>query len=279
MQINYQEFAERAVAYAERSGIQLDYSESSIEGVEMILGAYHEHRSEYSGDEGADTLWNIAVHFGIYLGETMLRMQLGEEGFEWYIDDGMPVLKKDAGTMVSPITKAHKRILNGPEDSVVSFCDVAFSLKDGKLPTGQVLRAVDVQLASGKTEENVLRRDIGAYIMLVEEGKEDFLILNSHDGYLQFYGVNDQFVAEIRVNLPNKDFRTFSVIDPGKEQRLQRISLVTPYGRFTPRERDVISLEQIRKAVWEYYRNLELEDFLKKVPHVETTEETKQYMG
>ena len=76
MDLNYQEIADRAAAHALKSGIILDYSEKSIAEVESILGEYYNHLAEYDGREGADTLWNIAVHYGIYLGETMLRLQL-----------------------------------------------------------------------------------------------------------------------------------------------------------------------------------------------------------
>lgn len=278
MELNYGEIADRAVAAAKDSNIVLDFSEESIEEVDAILGAYHEQLSAYEGEKGANTLWNIAVHFGIYLGETMLRLQLKEKGFAWYIDDGIPILKKDANE-ISPVTKAHKRILNGPEDNVKSFCDVAFMIADGKFPEKNVLRVVDVQLSSGAAIENVLRQEIDDYIMLVEEGKTDFVILSSQDGFLQFYGVNNQFVAEMRMNLQNNDFRTFSIIDKDKEHRTERVRLITPYGQFTPTQREVISLEQLKAAVRKYYENINTEDVVREIACVETTEETKKYMG
>lgn len=235
MDLNYQEIADRAAAHALKSGITLDYSEKSIGEVESILGEYYNHLAEYDGREGADTLWNIAVHYGIYLGETMLRLQLGEKGFAWYLDNGMPVLKNRTSVQISPITKAHKRMLNGPEDSVKSFFDVAILLADGKFPTKHVVhRAINVQLPSGQIIENVPYRDITPYIMMIEEGREDFLILESQDGFFQFYGIDNQFVAEVRVNLPKGDFQTYSIIDKEKEQQMERIRLSTPYGHFTP---------------------------------------------
>ena len=167
MDLNYQEIADRAAAHALKSGIVLDYSEKSIAEVESILGEYYNHLAEYDGREGADTLWNIAVHYGIYLGETMLRLQLGEKGFAWYMDNGMPVLKNRTSAQISPITKAHKRMLNGPEDNVKSFFDVAILFADGKFPTKHVVhRAINVQLPSGQVIENVPYRDITPYIMM-----------------------------------------------------------------------------------------------------------------
>lgn len=277
MDINYMEVADRAVAYAADSGIELDFSRESIAKVDDILEAYHEHLSEYDDEGGRKTLWNLAVHFGIYLGETMLRVSLQEKGFAWYINDGMPVLKKDNNELY-PITKAHKRILNGAGDSVKSFCDVGLMIADGKLETKQTHRAVDVETASGQIIQNVLYGDIGSCIDMIEDGKEDFMILNSHDGFLQFYGMDNRFVAEMRVNYANNDFRTFSFINREKETALERIVLETPYGRYTPMERDVVSYEQIKDIVRNYYKHPVCEDFLGTVDYVETTEETKRYM-
>lgn len=277
MEMNYDEVAGRAVAYAKKYHIDLDFTEKSIEAVDAILGAYFEHRLEYEGEDGADALWNIAVHFGIYLGETMLKIRLREKGYKWVLDDGLPVLQKDAQNQISPVTKAHKRILYGSEDSVKSFCDVAFAVANGEFPVKNVLRVVDVEEASGPTVENVLYQEIDEYIMLVEKGAEDFIILRSMDGFFQFYGVNNQFVAEIRVNFPNNDFRTYSIINKDKEHLTERITLITPYGTFTPTERQVVSLEVIRTVVRKYYENIETEDFLKEIPCEDTTEEIKRY--
>ena len=44
-------------------------------------------------------------------------------------------------------------------------------------------------------------------------------------------------------------------------------------------ERDVISFGQLSTVVREYYEKVMEEDFLKSVPYVDTTEETKRYMG
>lgn len=279
MDINYKEIAERTVAYAAQNNIQLDFSKESFEKVDDILEGYYEHLSEYQDEEGAKTLWNIAVHFGIYLGEALLQLQLAAQGYQWVIDDGLPILQKDAGNQISPITKAHKRILYGSADSVKSFCDVAFLVANGEFPTQKVHRSIDVELSTGQKAENVLYREIESYIQLVVEGKEDFLIMQSTDGFLQFYGVGDQFVAEMRVNLPDGDYHTYSLIDPEKMQHTERISLVTPYGRFTPTGREVLTLERLKSVVLKYYENIFEDDFLKNVSYIDTTEETKRLCG
>ena len=278
MDINYQEIAGRAVAYAAQNDIQLDYSRESFEKVDDILGSYYEHLSEYQDEDGAKTLWNIAVHFGIYIGEALLRIQLSDQGYKWVIDDGLPILQKDDQNQISPVTKAHKRILYGPGDSIKSFCDVAFLVGSGEVPTRKVHRSIDVELSSGKKAENVPYKEIDSYIQLIAEGEEDFLIMNSTDGFLQFFGVGDQFVAEMQVNLSDGDFRVYSFIDPDKMQQTERIALVTPYGRFTPTGREVLTLELLKTIVLKYYETIWEEDFLKKVAFIDITEETKEAM-
>ncbi len=68
MELNYKEIAQQAVSYAEGKNKTLDFSKKSIEEVDAILESYHTHLSEYEGEDGSNTIWNIAVHFGIYLG-------------------------------------------------------------------------------------------------------------------------------------------------------------------------------------------------------------------
>ena len=49
-------------------------------------------------------------------------------------------------------------------------------------------RTIDVELASGKKIKDVSYEDIDHYIMMIKYGEEDFVILNSENGFLQFYG-------------------------------------------------------------------------------------------
>lgn len=128
-------------------------------------------------------------------------------------------------------------------------------------------------------------RDIIPALRFVDEGKEDFVILESHDGFLQFYGVNNQFVAEIRINLAEGDFRTYSLIDAEKANLTERISLITPYGQFTPTEREVISFNMLKAAAEAYYNSIDEKELLARISnlaeisYIETTEEMKQCMG
>lgn len=257
--------AEDAVKYAAQSGITLDYTRESARGVDAILGAYHDNLDRYDGEEGAKTLWNVAVVFGTYIGEMMLRCGLSEKGFEWVVDRQMPILAvPGTKTTASPITKAHKRILNGAEDGLESFVDVVFSIAGGEIPKTGVVRVPDAETASGARTEKISLRQAERYVSLVAEGKEDFVIFTSHDGFFQFYGVGDSFICEVWFNVGGR--RAYEVINPDCGS-VRRVNFATPYGQFTPRERDIISLKQLKTALKEYFYNLEEEDFLSKVPH------------
>lgn len=146
-------------------------------------------------------------------------------------------------------------------------------------------RRVDVQTAAGKMFADVCYRDMESCLRFLDVGREDFLILKSHDGFLQFYGVNNQFVAELRIQLADGDFRTYSVIDGGKADLTERIFLVTPYGQFTPTAREVLSFAMLQAVVGVYYDSMDERELLagiaglQGVSYVETTEETKRYMG
>lgn len=140
-------------------------------------------------------------------------------------------------------------------------------------------RAINIETSSGQQLKNVPHMKAEFYMGFVANGKEDFVVFSSHDGFLQFYGIDNQFVAEMRINYPNGDFRTFSFINPEKENVLSRISLETPFGQYTPMEREVLSFPQLRSVVENYYRYSSSEEFVRKVPCVDTTVETKKYMG
>ena len=121
-----------AESQAAKQGRVLDYSDGSIAVLDELLDFYREYFEENRLSE--QTVWNLAVLFGTYLGETLLRNGLAGQGYGWQLTgDGLPVLERDSANQMSPITKAEKRIKNGPEDSVKSFYDVAKVIAEGKL--------------------------------------------------------------------------------------------------------------------------------------------------
>ncbi|MBQ9022094.1 MAG: hypothetical protein IJ113_08835 [Eggerthellaceae bacterium] len=118
--------AEIAIDYATDFGVNLDYSSTTVEPLENILDEYSnsikiEQPSEID-------IWRLSALFGAYLGEVMLRNGLSEDGYRWGNDDmGMyPVLIGNNDFIIAPIDKVFKRLVNGAEDSVISFFDAVF---------------------------------------------------------------------------------------------------------------------------------------------------------
>ena len=122
-----------AIENAAELGVALRYQPEDIAELEnRVMPVFSEwlRNGTITENKGA---WNLAVQFGIYLGETMLRNYAAKYGYHWGTPDGdLPVLMKDGGNQMSPITKVHKRILNGAEDSIKSFYDVGVLIADGR---------------------------------------------------------------------------------------------------------------------------------------------------
>jgi len=145
-----------------------------------------------------------------------------------------------------------------------NFMNAIFSKVNGEGAKTRELRIPDVETASGKKVGKIALKESDHYISLVAEGKEDFVIFSSNDGFFQFYGIGNQFICEVWFNLGGR--RAYGLINPGC-MNVERVNFITPFGQYTPRERDIISLEQLKTAVREYFFNLEETDFLAKVPH------------
>lgn len=140
-------------------------------------------------------------------------------------------------------------------------------------------RVIDIELESGYKESNVLYQDIGKFIRMVDEGEEDFLILHSEDGYVQFFGFANQFVGETRCNLSDNEFCVYAFINREKALCGKRITLSTPFGDFTPEEREVVSFDVICRIVQKYYENTNFNHFIKLIPCADITKRTKREMG
>lgn len=79
-----------AIEYAKTLNKHLDFSEASLADVEEILDQYYEDLS--SKNPTQDEIESLAMIWGIYLAR--------------------------------PIYKVYKRLMNGPEDNVISFYNV-----------------------------------------------------------------------------------------------------------------------------------------------------------
>lgn len=107
--------------FAKQFNKNFDYSRNSIEDLEEILDYYSDDISTSKPTE--NQIWSMSMIFGSYLGEVMLKNGLSEKGYSWgKIDSSnIPLLIKNDGSYLTPNDKVYKRLVNGPEDNVVSF--------------------------------------------------------------------------------------------------------------------------------------------------------------
>ena len=110
-----------AIKYAQEFDKKLDFSENSIADLEEILDWYSNDISISNPTE--NQIWSIAIIFGSYLGETLLKNGLSQKGFAWgkEASSKVPLLMKDDGSYITPNDKVYKRLVNGNADSVASF--------------------------------------------------------------------------------------------------------------------------------------------------------------
>ena len=110
-----------AIEYANEFNKTLDYSENSIVDLEEILDWYSKDVSVSKPTE--NQIWSMAIIFGSYLGETLLKNGLSEKGFVWGKEpsSNIPLLIRNDSAYLTPNDKVYKRLVNGSEDSVVSF--------------------------------------------------------------------------------------------------------------------------------------------------------------
>lgn len=279
--MNFEEMEQRISDFAKAHHVVLDYTAQSIEVLDEIMETFHEKFNQNSEEEGDALLAEWAACFGVYIGETLLRVHLAEKGFAWALHRETPVLQRGDDRLY-PILKAYNRIRYGCEFDIGTFYQMAVWTADQTPFSAE--RVVDVELVeAGYHEENVLYEDIETLLLTVVNGEEEYMILHSQDGFLQFFGMNDKFAAETRVNLSDGDFRTYSIINSTinkeRKQAMDRITVHTMLDKSEVPAREVISLEMLRAAVRAYYSNGEYDSFLKQIPHMDTTEQTKRYMG
>ena len=132
MNLNYDEICKKVINHAKTYDINLDFSKKSIIDVDIILDDFYTNSDEYMETYSEKGIWNIAVNYGIYVGETLLRTGLTKMGFEWVIKNNMPALKKN-NNEIFPINKVHKAMINGSGDNVKSFFNIAFMIAEDKL--------------------------------------------------------------------------------------------------------------------------------------------------
>lgn len=116
-----QKMCATAIEYANEFNKKLDCSENSITDLEEILDWYSKDISVSKPTE--NQIWSMAIIFGSYLGETLLKNGLSKKGFVWGKESSSnsPLLIRDDGAYLTPNDKVYKRLVNGSEDSIVSF--------------------------------------------------------------------------------------------------------------------------------------------------------------
>ena len=274
---NFEEMEQQISDYAKARHVVLDYTARSIEVLDEIMEAFYEKVDQCSEEEGDEILAEWTECFGVYIGETLLRVHLSEKGFAWALNGEVPVLLR-GNDRLYPILQAHRRIKYGCVFDIGTFYQMAVWTADQAPFSAE--RVVDVELVEAEHhEKNVLYEDIEMLLLAVVNGEEECMILRSEDGFLQFFGMNDKFVAEMQVDLPDGDFRTYSIINKERKQAMDKITVHTMLDKSEVPAREVISLEMLRAAVRAYYSNVYYESFLKQIPHMDTTEWTKRYMG
>lgn len=97
-------------------GINLDWSESSVERVEDMLGRLHKEMAKASPPDS--TVWVFAKAFGSYVGEVMIRQHGGEWGMVTIGDESFPGVQLPGELLCWPWGRAYNRIINGGEDNI-----------------------------------------------------------------------------------------------------------------------------------------------------------------
>jgi hypothetical protein len=109
--------AESAVGFARDCGVTLDYSESSIEKVEHLIGELHKSMAtERPPEKQVDRMCTM---FGAYIADVIRRRWGGQWGLDSKLQPGEKVLTFTVSTIdMWPQSKVYKRLTNGPEDDL-----------------------------------------------------------------------------------------------------------------------------------------------------------------
>lgn len=124
-----QNYAEQAVLLAREFKIELDYSEASVEQVELLLGQLESELAE--GRRGKSSpkphaagppIDEMARIWGGYLGEVVRRRFGGEWGIESYPGEDFLIIALNVqGSRLFPAMKVHKRLTDGAADNLWIF--------------------------------------------------------------------------------------------------------------------------------------------------------------
>ena len=105
--------------------VKLDWSDESIRRVEEILSQLHDSLAASKPDE--ETIWAFAKSFGSYVGEVFRRHHGGTWGMVKMAEHEFPGIQAQEDHMFWPWSRAHKRIINGPEDNIWHYYQTLLS--------------------------------------------------------------------------------------------------------------------------------------------------------
>lgn len=226
--LNYKNVLTQAINHAKSIGItSLDFTDGSIGDVEAILSFYHENIHKLN----EDSITNLSIFYGVYIGEVMLKNYLSAKDFNWYYDIDIHIIKSDEA-QISPITKVYNRLKNGEVDNVLNFYHAIIDYVIENKINENVNRHINIEFNSNLYEAINLDK--------VDTFIEEFTNHNScikfisHDGYLMIINNNQSFNFEVNI----------------KEETLVSKN---------------ITIEQIYEIVSTYYCKITEELFLKEV--------------
>lgn len=109
----FKEASLRAVIFSKKNlGINLDFTEESLEIVDEILEVFHKANEAEEVDD--DRLLDLSMTFGGYLGEVISK----NIGGDWEENDGKMIFLKVNEKKVLPLNIIYKRINIGERASV-----------------------------------------------------------------------------------------------------------------------------------------------------------------
>jgi hypothetical protein len=116
-------YAQDAESHAARQGITLDYTESSLDGIDLILHSI-------AGDgvltpktpDDEEQLWTLAKMYGGYLGEVVLRNLGGTWEMHENPDGSARVILRCLGVQTFPLEKVCKRLAEDQFSGVSGYC-------------------------------------------------------------------------------------------------------------------------------------------------------------
>jgi hypothetical protein len=116
-------YAQDAERHAARQGTILDYTESSLENVDLVLHSI-------AGDsplppktaDDEEQLWTLAKMYGGYVGEVVLRNLGGAWEMHDNPDGSARVILRCQGVQMFPLEKVYKRLAEDPFSGVAGYC-------------------------------------------------------------------------------------------------------------------------------------------------------------